>query len=204
MTIDITVLHDEIQTVGCPDWSTRLQVDLHENGDVTIKVAEVHSSERSSTPMDVWHKRVLRWSAYPSEGAGVVDPAKLTLLAEKLRPLLEIVAAGHEVEWNGSNHVGKMTEEAEEASDQIDSIVENWEWHSDDWSVWDAGEWMQNAWREIVERHKIRTGMTEEEIEAVVEALEAEAQSDCVFLQDTRASVDRLIERVAEEAEDQE
>lgn len=202
MNITITD-NDEILAKGddANEWSTCLRVEMDQDGEATIEVAEVHSSERNSTPMVVWHRQWLRWDG-DLGGSAVVDPDSLQRLATKLRPLLEIVAEGHTVEWDGSNHKGQLTDEAEEASDEIERIVMDWQWRSDVWSVWDASEWASAAWRDIVEQHNIRPGMTKDEIAAVAKALEVEAHGDNVVLQHTVGAIEWMIEKIEDEAEE--
>jgi hypothetical protein len=50
-----------------------------------------------------------------AEGPMIVDPDRLRDLLEKARTLVERVVAGHSVEWDGSNRVGRLTDDGEEA-----------------------------------------------------------------------------------------
>lgn len=42
-------------------------------------------------------------------------------MVTELLPVFERLHAGHEVDWDGSNHVGKLSDDASQASDEIDS-----------------------------------------------------------------------------------
>jgi len=53
-------------------------------------------------------------------------------LHKEIRPLLEEIAAGHSIEWNGQNHVGRFTEEADEARERLMKRLWETDWESYD------------------------------------------------------------------------
>jgi hypothetical protein len=53
-------------------------------------------------------------------------------LHKEIRPLLEEIAAGHSIEWNGQNQVGRLTEEAQDARERLMKLF--WE---NDWENYD-------------------------------------------------------------------
>lgn len=76
----------------------------------------------TAVPMDVWHGRTLRWTV-PADVRG-------SALAELLqspdtRALIERVHAGHRVEWNGSNNVGRLAEDAIQAREALERLFED-------------------------------------------------------------------------------
>jgi hypothetical protein len=98
----------------------RAYVELTEEGRVS---ADYSGEIGNSTPATVWHNRTLRW-AVPSAISG----AALTELVQEILPLLERVHAGHSVEWDGSNHVGRLDADADEAHDEIERVIESGAW----------------------------------------------------------------------------
>lgn len=137
----------------------------------------------NTVPMDVWHGRTLRWSV-PTDVSGEA----LTEALEALRPQLEAVAAGHAVEWDGSNHIGHLTEEAQEASLDVEQALESLE---SDLDVSLAWEWVDGGNPEpalqLVRDHGIE-GAAREIIRA--------AEADGVYLAgDVEAEVRDLVER---------
>lgn len=107
----------------------------------------------SSTPMHVWHGRTLRWMV-----SSAVDCAAL---AEWLRgsgqELLERVHTGHTIEWDGNNQRGKLSDDAEVASQIIEGELKDLPtleiWSVRDWlwtnnrlqSVWPADKSLDDA-----------------------------------------------------------
>jgi hypothetical protein len=100
-------------------------VQLHPDGEVEFGV---NGEVGNALPELVFHDRIVRISG--------VDPY-LTLegidkLHREIRPLLEEIAEGHSVEWDGSNNAGRFTEEADEARERLDSQL-----HQTDWENYD-------------------------------------------------------------------
>ena len=72
------------------------------------------------TPMSVICKAVLRWPVSPyADGESLNE----FLMSDRMRSLLERVHAGHSVEFNGSRFVGTLTQEAQDASREIESLL---------------------------------------------------------------------------------
>lgn len=71
------------------------------------------------TPMSVWNGRTRRWRI----------PALRTTVANRIlreiTPLAEIVLSGSEVVWDGNNNVGRLSEDAKAASEQIEGILDD-------------------------------------------------------------------------------
>lgn len=90
----------------------------------------------NAVPMWVWHNRILRW-AIPV----LTDDAANALLDE-LAAEAAIICDGYSCEWDGHNHVGRFTEAAKAAEQQIDGIIQGHSWiDRDQVQIWDAGEW---------------------------------------------------------------
>lgn len=93
----------------------------------------------NAVPADVWHGVRLHWPVLSSvRGDSLAD-----LLRGDALHLLERVHAGHSVEWDGSNHVGRLDADAVEASDDLRELLNGMQ---DDESamvpVWDVRDWL--------------------------------------------------------------
>lgn len=114
-------------------------VSLDEDGNVHADYCGIIGSGQ---PMDVWHGRTRRWGVNPE-----VNGDRLADLLEsgKVRALLERVHAGHSVEWDGSNYVGRLTDDARGASDDLGRIFVDETRTVDGGGVWRAGDWIDPA-----------------------------------------------------------
>jgi hypothetical protein len=64
------------------------------------------------------------------------------------RPLLERIHAGHSVDWDGSNNRGSLTDDAQAASDALESLLDDTFGAGDPDTcvqVQDAGDWLFNC-----------------------------------------------------------
>lgn len=86
-----------------------------------------------AVPMDVYHGRE-RWYGIPTMLASEANE-----LMERLRPLLGRVVEGYGCQWDGNNRVGRLTEDAREAEDEIERICEAAETQL---QVWEAEDWL--------------------------------------------------------------
>jgi len=110
-------------------------VELAEDGEIT---AGWSGEIGSGVPMDVWNDRTLRMSVPHN----VNGPDLADYLEGEGIGLLEAIHAGHSVRWDGSDHVGRLTDAARVAKEKLeeallafDSTVE----------VWTADEYLFNA-----------------------------------------------------------
>jgi len=93
---------------------------------------------------EVWHSRVLRYSV---SNRITVTGMRAIAACPIVNELLLRICAGHSVEWDGSNHSGNMTEDAEDASSRLTDILSENMWTNADTSddlcdVWEIGDWM--------------------------------------------------------------
>ena len=93
-------------------------IRMDEDGEIDAWV----NGNINGTPMSVWHGRTLTWRV-PSNVRG---DALLAFVKEH-QPLFERVYLGHEVDWDGNNHVGKLDEDAQAASEEIEKATKKGE-----------------------------------------------------------------------------
>ena len=100
-------------------------VQLHPDGEVEFGAS---GEIGNAVPEAVFNDRILRIVD--------VDPYLsldgLDKLHREIRPLLEEIAAGHSVEWNGNNNVGRLTEDAQEARERLMQRLWQTDWENYD------------------------------------------------------------------------
>jgi hypothetical protein len=115
----------------------RAYVELDENGTVT---ADWDGEIGGGVPSHVWHGRTRRYSV-PSNVSGRALAGLLR--SERVLSLLERVYEGLEIVWDGSNHVGRLTDDACEADSELaDAIDEVGKYEEYRCEVWTASEWL--------------------------------------------------------------
>jgi len=118
----------------------------------------------NGVPFSVYHGREQRWSI-----PALTEEAANGLLAEIL-PLAERVVAGYERVWNGSNHVGQFTEDAEQAMESIYDLCQR-DWSDRTIEAWDAADWFGGVGNRAAQRRslKITAETTDEALAAIIE-----------------------------------
>jgi len=111
-----------------------IELDL-ENETLT---AEYNAEIGNAVPFSV-HNGICRWYGIPALATG----QSINDLMTEILPLCERIHAGYERHWDGHNHVARLTEDALEADEEIESMLVDWtpnnmaeyipEW--DDWYV---------------------------------------------------------------------
>ncbi len=133
----------------------------------------------NSTTFALYHGRELEKLIAPSEHEAEAPDA--TALREYLegddaQALLERVCAGHSIEWNGNNMVGKMNKDAQSAWAEVLRDIDDLP--RSEWHTWEVGEWLDNSTLSDLE---IAQGMTDEEIETAAQNIIAQAKYDKVI-----------------------
>lgn len=125
-------------------------------------------------PADVWHGCTLRWTI-----PNTLTPAGVRQLVTELMPLLERVHAGHTDEWSGSNWVGQLTDDAQEANEAIDNICRDLDPEDyDHLNVWDAIDWLSNDTEATL---GIRAATTDDELTTIAARLVADADPNTII-----------------------
>jgi hypothetical protein len=95
-----------------------------------------------AVPIEVWNGRTTRWSVPPTVRASTLAE----LLQGEALPLLQRVHAGHEVAFDGSNHRGRLSPDADHASNQLETLFAALaDDPSDLQPVWKVGDWLWTA-----------------------------------------------------------
>lgn len=114
-------------------------LELDEDGNVE---ADWDGEIGGGTPMTVWNGRSLRWTLPDAlTGEAVAD----FVAREDVAALLARIHDGHSVEWDGSNNVGRLTEDAREAQDDLEQLIQGNPFSESDFAwVMTAREWAFN------------------------------------------------------------
>lgn len=216
MTLTITPLpsgrmrngRDPVDSSFAPRCQTQWILSLDEDGTVDVYSRDYYGGDGS--PMDEWHNRTLTWGFGLRGDLSVIDR---DTLARDLQPgghlysLIARVHAGHSVDWDGSNYVGALTEDAQEASDEIDRLLSSNHYYDDDApEVWDAYEWLTARGSTRVTAVLASIGLTVSatagEIMAAAARIERMAERDNCELTGTIAAIHALIHEVKIHAEE--
>lgn len=179
---EVEVKCDQDQVLGNGEWCATLALLLDEFGNCVLVAGEQHQSERFGQSFDEYHKRTQRWQVQLPQGVMVLaDESKVRQLADQVRDLVARVHAGHDTEWDGSNMVGTLTEDAQKASDEVSDLFADMEyaesWTRTDAYAWDAWEWVYD-----VRSEGVTAETTDEELEEMAENDASAAKYDGVYL----------------------
>lgn len=140
-------------------------------------------------PESVWHARRRRYSL-PSS---CLAADSINAAMDEITSLAERVIAGYSSEWDGSNYVGRYTEDADQAELEIERALEG---YSDDaycFTVMEADDYFEATHADLVAL--ARSGATDEQIKR---AMDVDTEEE-VLLENT----DRYIEQIREDAKEE-
>ena len=142
ITLKINCLRGQIAPLYCRySGQTQAQeayVELDENGIVT---ASYRGDIGGAITFDEYHGRTQTWSV----SNRVRGDALVNLLeSDDMRALFARVYDGHAITWDGNNRVGRLDDDAREASDEIESALTALsEDESATGAVWEVGLWLE-------------------------------------------------------------
>lgn len=110
---------------------TRLSLDQYGNADI------YQDYDSGSTSASVWHGRTLEW-LIPGH------PVDITAELPELLTLLQRVHDGHTVEWSGNNMTGWLAEDARDATDELEALLDAGLGRVE-WAYMSVGDWLQHV-----------------------------------------------------------
>jgi len=148
-----------------------------------LLTASYNSEIGNAVPFSVYHGHDQRWPIPLLRGESA------NALMDEVAPLAQTVLDGYESEWDGSNQIAHFGPEAQEAIGAIETLCNDIEWTGEEHALseWDAGDWLQDCWREHV-----HSDMTDAQLKTLADELESDALSEGVVLYGTE---DYLAER---------
>ena len=120
MSKTINIVFDPTKSVA-PLYAKYQNEILPQPAFVTLNVetgevdADYNGEIGNAVPMNVWHGVVRRYNI-----SNTLSSDQVANVLEEIKPLLERVLDGGSVEWDGSNWVGELTEDAEQAEQEIE------------------------------------------------------------------------------------
>ena len=127
----------------CAEFS--LQLDL-ECSRLTVAARELPNDMRTDRTFDEHHGIVRKYRKLLESGAGVVaDTAAIEEIVKQAIPLLQRVMAGSQIEYDGRNMRGVLTDDATIADDELALLVDSTTWFQEDPQVCSAKDWIAEA-----------------------------------------------------------
>lgn len=165
-------------------------VKLYQSGALRLVLDTCYGG--GGTPAEEFYGVVRTWTLM--RGPAELDVAALRAdLAPggRLHQLMDRVSAGLAAEYDQrGNWRGTLTDDAAEAETELDRHFEDADYGSGR-EVWDADEWIG-----ATDIEGLSADTTDEELEALVEDIEAEAEDDAVVLMDTERALSRRRENL--------
>ncbi len=122
----------------------------------------------NAVPMSVYHRAVQRWYMPPFRASTA------NRIMDTIASLAQAVLDGATVEWDGSNNVGRLTEDATDAVEKIGIEINTWADDASDDICWQPGrEW----WDEDICAN-VTAGLSDAEIERIVDDAIAETRME--------------------------
>ena len=172
-----------MDTIFAPRLWEEAYIEIDKDGTVSLRT-RTRYGRRDGTPEDVWHGRRLVFTLASSEGGACA--LDVDQLREDLSPggelavLIDTVRRGHSIVFDGNNYVGRLTDEAKDATYELNSLYD----YTSDASVWDAEEWLivGDSDADVLDDLGLTINATEEEITEAARTLEGSAAVHGVIL----------------------
>ena len=190
--------------VNFGDWAMELTASTYDLLDASESYG---AASENATPEPIYRGRILRhW--LPTVPDAVAIGAYL--LTATTLPLLDAIALGHAVGWDGSSHVGSLTADAEAAWERLTAHLDTLVDERENAGVHEASDWLNLA---VSQRRNsdgdlvgyvidncapdggdavITAQTTDEEIDVLVTEIESAAMLDLVLIDGTREYLLRL------------
>jgi len=119
------------------NWSLRIEFDPRED---KVNIYDWHGNGQTMTS---YLRQTLFLGSANHANFADLDELVEFLESEDTQETLRIIAAGHEIEWDGSNHVGRLTDEARGLLEQLDEKIT--EVLNQLPSFWSADKWFNGV-----------------------------------------------------------
>jgi hypothetical protein len=134
--------------------------------------ADWNAEVGSAVPMRVWHGRCLRYGVDPAlSGEQIAD----LLDDDDVQALMLRICEGHSVEWDGSNEVGALTADAQEAFEALDALLRQVPGEAE---IWDADYIAEGARLDPA----LTADSTDEDIQEIARGIEADAKDEHAYI----------------------
>lgn len=171
-----------------------VELDL-ETGDLS---AYASPEIGNGMPKRVYHRRAIRWTV------PVLTPEACNALLFEIEPHAGILLDGSAIEWDGSNHVGILDDDAQDAVQTISDLCDEGRFsESQRVSVWEASDYLSPVGSDGAQSRAFRVtaATTDNELRARAAELTNEAATEGHYLDadDVRGYLEALRARLADE-----
>lgn len=178
--------------------SVYLEIDTR---DGSLHIGYRHQCD-NAVPMNVWHG-IVRRLEIPLDADG--QDLTTAINSGEIDALITQIVAGSSVEWDGSNHVGNATEDAEDALEALcDWLVDQGGALPDGAGLWDAGDWLVDGVQSVasVTGHALTAETGDDVLGHLAQTIEADALSNDVVLYGTYEILEQLRQELRDAQED--
>jgi hypothetical protein len=131
----------------------------------------------SGAPEAVWHRRHMSLASVPVDT--VADSLQEWLEMDEQRKTIEAIIEGYEgTHWTGSNHVGRWSEEAEDAAQEFEEACRSAISQNEIAQYVDAREWLWNC----LTVSDVLNEIEDDDLDTYVETQVEEAKGEGVYL----------------------
>jgi len=103
-------------------------------------------SGHGGTPANVWHGRMRRFVVPLLSAHG----ANALMASAEVQALAARIVAGYSCDWDGSNNVGELDDDATKAEEELDRFCA--EFDGERLDVWEASEWLEAGAADLAEQ----------------------------------------------------
>jgi hypothetical protein len=150
-----TPAEEAIASATSADWHAHLILDPENR---TLEVVATRGN--SGVSFAVFHRRHLSFSV----PAAAWEPAVHAWCSSHMAEFAALCDCYRGKEWDGNNHVGRWSDEAEELETRLDQALEGEEFEK----VWSADSWFAQAWSEVGKAASEAIAESEEAFAALV------------------------------------
>ena len=174
-------------------------IQSDDDGAVRLGIRRVYSHPEG-VPMRIWHgvDRQYDMSGNPDVEELRADLAEGGAIAV----LIDRIKAGHSTVWDGNNYVGRLTEDAVNADDELNTLLSDYA--QSGWGAMSVGDWLAGLGsdRAILDGCGLTDMSGPDAIVTVAEDLIDDARNNKVVLTgDVVAYLTKLRDRVRQDAE---
>ena len=176
--ITVNIAGDHGSDTVADQRSAHISLEYETDSGWRLMAGTIEGHERNSEHISTWRGESLRYeiTEVPFLLLENEDQHKiLDGLGEDLPEILETIAAGHTIDWDGGGHVGSLDESARGAQEILFERIRNWQ---NDIPVTYSAEEVIEDWPDGTDPKEILEGARDEEmrisggIDALAEALE--------------------------------
>ena len=117
----------------CQPQPAYIELDCRGNGEL---MADWNGEIGNAVPMYYWHNLAVRWSV-PCTTSG--ESLHILFADDDFLTTCQRIVNGFEERWDGSNYVGRYSQDAEEAIEEAEQMIDN---RLDQVEVWDVDDYL--------------------------------------------------------------